>query len=425
MNKLVMLLCLALASVSPAAEEAVADPLRLRAQTALNAIGPELLAAHLRNDGMANTMVSSASLFWALSVLALGADGDTAALLDARLLTDRDAPLTEVAPQLAALLTTEGGGHARHGAFQLSNSVWSTNGASDGAPFVLDEAFIAAAERLYGAVHRSLDFAAPGASEPINAWAEETTNGLIPTIIDDKLLSGLDWVILNTALFEGSWGTAMRRKDASDDYRFVGLDGHAQAAETINTVDYVARVADLDDGSVVFQLPFAGGRYAFIAHLPAADQADIPAWLQDAAVPGFAGVAARLLAGEGKGALQQLSIRLPVFDFNDSVSMSPGSPIARALGLAPLFEPGADFSRLSATPSRVDIIKQDTRIELDEKGVRAAAATLIGGVRATTVQPSYSRRVIVVDRPFAFGIVERGSQALLFNGVVVSLPAKE
>lgn len=425
MNKLVMLLCLALASVSPAAEEAVADPLRLRAQTALNAIGPELLAAHLRNDGMANTMVSSASLFWALSVLALGADGDAAALLDARLLTDRDAPLTEVAPQLAALLTTEGDGRARHGAFQLSNSVWSTNGASDGAPFVLDEAFIAAAERLYGAVHRSLDFAAPGASEPINAWAEETTNGLIPTIIDDKLLSGLDWVILNTALFEGSWGTAMRRKDAGDDYRFVGLDGHAQAAETINTVDYVARVTDLDDGSVVFQLPFAGGRYAFIAHLPAADQADIAAWLQDTAVPGFADMAARLLAGEGGGALQQLSIRLPVFAFNDSVSMSPGSPIARALGLAPLFEPGADFSRLSATPSRVDIIKQDTRIELDEKGVRAAAATLIGGVRATSVRPSYPRRVIVVDRPFAFGIVERGSQALLFNGVVVSLPVAE
>ncbi len=85
----------------------------------------------------------------------------------------------------------------------------------------------------------------------------------------------------------------------------------------------------------------------------------------------------------------------------------------------------ADLSRLSATPSRVDLIKQDTRIELDEKGVRAAAATLVGGVRATSVRPKYPARTIVVDRPFAFAIVERTTQALLFNGVLVALPSAE
>jgi serine protease inhibitor len=52
--------------------------------------------------------------------------------------------------------------------------------------------------------------------------------------------------------------------------------------------------------------------------------------------------------------------------------------------------------------------------------VRAAAATMIGGAGATTVRPSYPRREIVVNRPFAFAIVERDSKAVLFNGVLVS-----
>jgi serine protease inhibitor len=65
----------------------------------------------------------------------------------------------------------------------------------------------------------------------------------------------------------------------------------------------------------------------------------------------------------------------------------------------------------------VVIIKQQTRIDLDEKGVKASAVTLIGGISKTSVGPRYRNRDIVVDRPFAFSIVENRSQTILFNGV--------
>ncbi|MEA5441765.1 serpin family protein [Cyanobium gracile] len=399
------------------------DPAQLQARTSLNVIGPELLTSHLRHNGLQNAMVSSPSLFYALSVLALGADGASQELLASRLLTDPDASLADVAPPLAALLSTDNSGDngdSRNGAFRLSHSLWSTNGASDRKPFVLAEGFLATAEALYGAGHRPLDFRATGAARLINDWAEEQTRGLIPAVIDDALLSRLDWVILNTTLFEGTWGTAMQRVGAQDAYRFITLDGHSQAAATIRTVDYAARVIDLDDGSLVFQLPFAGGHYAFIVHMPAPEQADVRGWLLHVAVPGFAGMAERVIGGEGS--LHPLSIQLPAFAFSDTVTMGGLSPLTRDLGLAPLFERGVDLSRLSEQPSRVGIIKQDTRIELDEKGVRAAAATLVGGVKSTSVRPSHRRRQIVVNRPFAFAIVERASRTLLFNGVLVSPP---
>ena len=355
----------------------------------------------------------------------LRADADTASavLLESRLTDASEAPLENVAPQLASHLAADGEGSDGRGTFRLNNALWSTSGGGDARPFVSTEPFVAAAERLYGAAHRSLDFKAPGASRALNAWAQDTTNGLIPSVIDDQLLSTLDWVILNTALFEGAWGTAMRRLPAADDYRFAGLDGTMQAGATLRTVDYVAHVVDLDDGSLVFQLPFAGRKYAFVVRVPAADQPGMTSWLLDTAVPEMAEVTARVFAGDDSPF--QLSIRLPVFAFGDSVTLRDGSAITQALGLAPLFDRRADLSRLSATPSRVDLIKQDTRIELDENGVRAAAATLIGGVRATSIGASYPARTIVVDRPFAFAIVERTTQSLLFNGVLVAVPPAE
>ena len=411
-----------LAFVGPAlaTDDIETDPAELQAATRINAIGAELLTSRLRHEAIDNLMVSSVSLFYALSVLELGADGKSRQLLVSRLLTDPDTTLTGVAPQLAAQLASDNrGGNGMAGAFRLSNSLWSANGGHNGRPFPLAESFVNSAAALYGAGHQSLDFKAPGASRAVNEWTNEQTRGLIPNIVDDGLLARLEWIILNTALFEGAWGTPMQRVTAQDDYRFTALDGSARPAETLRTQDYVSQVVDLVDGSVVFQLPFAGDKYAFVVHAPAPDQVDIGSWLQDNAVPHMAHSVAQVLARSG--APNQLSIQLPIFSFDDSITLHGASPTAQEMGLAQLFDSDANLSRLSAQHSRVSIIRQNTRIEMDENGVRAAAATLAGGVRATT-EPRLLRRTIVVNRPFAFAIVETASQTLLFNGVLASPP---
>jgi serpin B len=427
MKTLAIIFGLVLAGASLAAGK-VTDPRQLQATTSLNAIGTELLASRLRSEGVGNAMVSPVSLFYALSVLTLGAEGGSLDLLRSRLLADPRATLDDVAPRLAALLAHENSRGGNNGSFRLDNSLWSTNGASNGLPFVFAGDFAAAAAALYGADRQSLDFKAAESARTINDWANERTRGLIPAIVDPGLLSRLEWVILNTALFEGGWGTPMQRVAGGGDYRFVNLAGELQAGDTIRTRDYVSRVLDLDDGSIAFRLPFAGGKYSFVVHLPAADHADVAAWLSAEAVPGMADLVARVFAS--RQGLHRLTVQLPVFAFSDSVTLNANSATTHALGLSPLFGNGADLSRLvdhEKTPprnqdTRVGVIKQDSRIELDEKGVRAAAATLVGGIRATSVGPDYPRREIVVDRPFAFAIVDNGSQTLLFNGVLASLP---
>jgi serpin B len=68
-------------------------------------------------------------------------------------------------------------------------------------------------------------------------------------------------------------------------------------------------------------------------------------------------------------------------------------------------------------PSKVGIIKQNTKIEWDENGVKAAAATLVGGVQRTSAPgPSFE---MVVDRPFYIAIQDSETGAFLFLGQVI------
>ncbi|MFQ6537842.1 MULTISPECIES: serpin family protein [Aphanothece] len=418
MKRFIVLLCLLLAAPSARADEA----LRLRQRTSINQIGARLLASHLRHNGMANAMVSGPSLFYGLSVLALGADGASRNLLRSQLLSDQgvEASVADIAGPLAKQLSTEVTAGETGGSFRLSQGVWSTNGASGSQPFLLKREFVLAAQTHYGASHRLIDFEAAGAAQTINSWAEQRTNGLIPSIIDDPTLAKLRWVILNTALFEGGWGTAMQRVAPGGAYRFVTLDGRPQAARSIRSARYSAQVVDLEDGSVAFQLPFAGEKYAFLVHVPAAEQKHIDRWLLEAAIPALPETTQRVFSGNG--ARQPLMVQLPSFSFSDGVSMVTGSPIAADLGLAPLFDSSANLDRLSAQPSQLGLVRHHSRIELNENGVRAAATTLIGGIRRTSIGPVSPTRQIVVNRPFVFAIVARASQTLLFNGVLMAPP---
>lgn len=422
MKKLIVSLCLSLALPFAMAKEPAQETpslLTLQASTLANDLAQNLLLARLRHQGLGNAMTSGVSLFYALSVLAEGAEGHSNELLQQLLLAEKNHDLSVSAPALAKQLSTSVPEGSPQGVFSQSNSLWSNSNTEYGPAFIFRESFLEASAEHYGATHEALDFLSSDAPRVVNAWAEEKTRGLIPTIVDSNTLKTLDWAVLNAAVFEGAWATQLRRVPADGTYRFASLDGRAQASDTVRTIDYLASVADFDDGSLAFQLPFSGGKYALVVHAPSTEQGQIGEWLINDSIPRTQDVIDVVF--DTPRPLKQLTVQMPVFSFRNSLEMRKGSPIAEDLKLSSLFERDADFSGLSAVPSYVSIIKQDTRFELDENGVRAAAVTMIGGVRATSVRPRYPKREIVIDRPFSFAIVERSTRTILFNGVMTSV----
>ncbi|MFK8048766.1 MAG: serpin family protein [Halioglobus sp.] len=423
LHSTIFIVSLLIANVSQASTS-----LQVQQATTVNQLSGAFLSSKLKNDGVGNAMISSASLYYALSILERGAAEESAHILKSVLLDDLNLDLPTVSQALVNALTPANDStRSGAGVFQMYNSIWSTNGQSNGKPFVFSDQFVDDAKHYYAATHQSLDFVATGASRPINNWALEKTRGLIPEVIDDLTMRDLEWVVMNAAYFEGAWSTPMTLIEESEEYQFIQLDGSKTSAATIVTSNYKSTVLDRADGSLAFYLPFVGGKYSLVIYLPGEDVANIEQWLADSAVLDMPEVVRQLL--QSRSQRYQLAIQLPKFSFSDEVEMLDDSKIAADLGLMPLYSEKANFLPMSDAEktfpanrdTKVGLIKQDTKIELDENGLKAAAVTMIGGITKTSYQPKpFPMREIVVDRPFVFSIVENRSQTMLFNGVLVA-----
>ena len=142
------------------------DPKELQQATHINTMSSELLRVSLGDGDLHNTMVSSVSMFYALSMLELGALEDSQTLLRDLLLTT-PGPVTDIAVPLADALVVDAGDSDTLGRFALSNSVWASNGATDGRRFVFASDFIDAVSQAFDAEAHTLDFLAPGAATPV------------------------------------------------------------------------------------------------------------------------------------------------------------------------------------------------------------------------------------------------------------------
>ena len=421
----ITVLLLMCSSCAFSAQKALTEK-QLQAATTINKLGGDLLQAKLKHQGLSNAMVSSVSLYYALSILQQGANTHSANMLNSILLSDPTLQLNEIAPTLAEkIVAAKRDDYPNIAHFQLANSIWTTNGKSTGEPFYFAEQFQHNAASFYDASSHAVDFVNEGAGM-MNNWAAEKTNDLIPEIIDAATLQQFLWVIMNAAYFEGGWGTAMRAVPERADFQFHTIDGESISAKSIRTQDYKASVVDKDDGSIAFTLPFLGNKYSFIVYLPAESEGNIEQWLLNKGSEDLPALIDTVLNNNSDRF--QLTIQLPSFSFSDGIEMQKGSPIATELGLSPLFSNQVDLSLLvdkHKTPlanqdTKVGLIKQNTKIELDENGVKAAAVTLIAGITKTSAPMPLPRRTIVVDRPFAFAIVENRSQTMLFNGVLTN-----
>jgi len=96
---------------------------------------------------------------------------------------------------------------------------------------------------------------------------------------------------------------------------------------------------------------------------------------------------------------------------------TPLSEPLKAEGLALAFSDDADFSGISPI-LRIDDVSQEVRVQVDEEGTVAAAATVVKMVPkgASLYEHPFTMEV---NRPFYFAIREDATKAVLFMGRVV------
>jgi serpin B len=350
------------------------------------------LARQLAQAGPANVFTSPLSAQLALAMAAAGARGTTQrAVLDALGLTGLDgAGAAAEAGALTSRLSASG-----CATVEIANGLWARRGLA------LDPGFVHTVRTAFRGESATLD---GSSAKAINDWVSNRTHGRVPSILE-RVPADVLLYLVNATYFHGDWQTAFdaaRTRQAP----FHRADGGDAAAPLMDRTGDFAYGAGPDYQAV--GLPYVGGAARMVVVLPAARLA--PSGFAPYLDPArFEQITSGLGSASGE-------LRLPRFGLDVTTSLV--EPLS-ALGMGPAFGQGADFSGIAPSCLQrcyISDVTQRARLEVDERGTTAAAATRVGvAVSARLASEPFQ---MVVDRPFLVAIQHVPTGTLLFAGVV-------
>ncbi|MFH1279773.1 MAG: serpin family protein [Candidatus Eisenbacteria bacterium] len=278
----------------------------------------------------------------------------------------------------------------------LANSFWGRSGEE-----FLAEYLDLLAEN-YGSGVETLDFTnRPDESRSvINGWVEERTRDRIRDLLPEgSITANTAAVLVNALYFKAPW-SAPFDENRTGAGTFRRADGIAVGAEMMR-ISEEFRYAE-GEGYRALEMDFRGKELAALFLLP-----------DEGGFDGFAeGLDGEALAGIVDGlAPAGVDVTLPKFTFESEFRLKE---TLTAMGMVVPFTSAADFTGMRSTGGlAIDEAYHKTFIDLNEKGVEAAAATAV--VMNDTALPTPSE-TFTADRPFLFLIRDRSTGAVLFLG---------
>src|SRR5690606_27425301 len=213
----------------------------------------------------------------------------------------------------------------------------------------------------------SLDFADYAAPIAINEWVKQRTDGMIDQIVD-RLDPSLVMLLTNAVYFDGAWTTEFDPAETRSG-TFQRHDGTTLEVDMMS-IGNIEVLQTRGDSYTAVELPYGNEAFSMVIVLPDTGE-NAKDWLTaldanrwTALVEGLAPTRLDLLS------IPELTLTFDAF-LNDPL---------KAMGMGPAFSPGADFTRLSPLGQQmcIDVVRQKTHVEVDERGTRAAAATSVG-----------------------------------------------
>jgi serpin B len=370
-----------------------------------------------QQDKSDNIVISPYNALAALSMVTKGADGKTREELAQALFGVKGKDLDKAADAYAALNNDVLAANKGQVELTTANGVWTNRDF-----MTLKPAFADDLKKTFGAQISAEDFSDKATVAKINKWASDNTKGLIPSVLDK--LEKDDAAILASALyFKGQW-TQKFDKKLTEDKPF------AQDGKKINTTptmhqDFGRRdnfTFNRGDDYEAVALTYgekdakAGKQptMRIILVRPTDDKVSARDWLASQAngkVPEWLDPYAFRNA-EG-------SVELPRLDIKQKFDLIPAM---KDMGVNDAFnEKGANFGKMAEKIGKelyIGKISHDTVFKTDEQGSEAAAVTVVGMVRATSIQMPPPHIDLKLDRSFAFALQDIKTGAVLFVGAV-------
>jgi len=368
-----------------------------------------------------NVFLSPYSISAALAMTWAGAKGDTAAQM-ARVLHFFDAPDAAILANFPPLQQALARAQILSGAqLAIANSLWPEQNPE--APLRPD--YLHLAQTNFAATITPVDFInqAAAATEQINAWVVDNTNGKINNLLHPgDVDANTRLVLVNAIYFKGAWTNIFSAR-LNTNADFHAADGSAIACVLMNNWQHTG-YADITDAPVPCQVlslsysdpsqPYPPG-LSFVAILPRAG-GDLAALEQSL-------TAERLADWLGHCENTYVSVFLPKFKLEERYPLANN---LKSMGVTDAFDSRqADFSGMNGdlgpTKLYISTVIHQTFVAVDEKGTEAAAATavtMLGGAGPPQPPPIEFR----ADHPFLFLIRDNVSGSILFLGQLTNPP---
>lgn len=366
--------------------------------------GWEMYRSAVAADPFGNTVFSPYSLFSAFGMLYAGAGGNTQTqMADGFRFGGRESTEFHAAMNAIELALPESGDW---GILRVANDLWVQN------DFDVKTPYLDTLAENYGSGMHGMDFVgdAEAATDLINLYISDVTEGKIPTLFGPNSLNAATRLALTNAIyFKSSWKDEFKPEDTRD-ADFHRLDGSTVQAQMMNSTEsfyygeepgrYQAVEIQYknEDLAMLIVMPDEGTLGDFEASMDASELASVT----------------------GAMAAQEVVLGFPKFELNTTLDTLKEE--LEALGMSDMFNPGAaDFSGIADVDLFVQSVVHKAYILVNEEGTEAAAATGIStGVTSAPPPPV----TMTVDKPFLYFIRHLPTGNCLFMGRVVDPTAE-
>lgn len=267
-------------------------------------------------------------------------------------------------------------------------------------------------KKYYFSEVRNMDFSRTHEiCDLINGWCYETTNGLIPSILNEEECGSSLVVLLNLLYTKAAWTRPFDKNHQIKKQELFRRPGMSSC-----TVDYLSTVETMeyleaDSFRAIRRELGHNGQYCMTVLLPRSD----------------AGVKEEVLAALSSSVTKidfssfiprEVSLRLPIFATESSFELVD---YLISMGIKGVFTSEADFSRmvLPGFPLVINRVLHKAKMEIGPDGIEGAAATVVGvgGVANGNEEEKDEPIYFWADHPFVYLITEKTSGSILFAGV--------
>ena len=360
----------------------------------------------LRRDVGGNLFYSPYSISAALAMAYAGAEGETSAQMANTM--GFTLPQERLHPAFNSLdleLTSRSESGNSDVELNIANALWGKSG------YQFRPRFLDTLAENYGATLRQLDFTeAPAESAAeINQWANQTTNGRIPTIITpDKLNKYTRLIITNAIYFKGLWLREFNENSTQDDDFFLSDGNPVKVPMMRQRNDFL--YGEGEDYQAI-ELPYRDEELSMIILLPREGRFEDFEKALDAQ---------RLREITDGMEYREVILRMPRFKLELEFS---ASEVLKAMGMPAAFDPiaadfsgMADFARQGNGRLYISEVFHKAFVAVDESGTEAAAATAVVMLESESLDESLE---MTVNRPFFFLIRDSPTNSILFVGRVI------